>query len=134
MDNDLLIYIGQKAFIDKDGEVLILTDPKIGLDFPGGKVRKDEDDLKEALKREVREETGLEIEVGELFSSWMIEFPKDYRKQNKVFLVGYKCKYISGKVKLSHEHTKYSWVNKNNYKKTKDGSNYFKALDKYFSK
>lgn len=30
-----LLYVGQKAIIDRDGEVLIVEDPAIGLDFPG---------------------------------------------------------------------------------------------------
>lgn len=133
MNDDQLIFVGQKAFIEKIGEVLILDDPKLGIDFPGGKIKKGEDNLNQALKREVKEETGLEIEVGDAFTTWMIKFPPDHRNQGKVFLVGYLCKYVSGEVKLSHEHSGYRWVNKNNYKQLKDKSDYFKALDKYFT-
>ena len=133
MNNDQLLFVGQKAFIDKDGEVLTLTDPKLGLDFPGGKIKEGEINLTNALKREVQEETGLEIEVGEAFTTWINEFPPDHRNQGKVFLVGYLCKFGSGEVTLSNEHSGYKWVNKNNYKELEDGSDYFKALDKYFS-
>ncbi len=133
---DKLFFVGQKAFLEKDGEILILLDPKVGMDFPGGKIQKEETDLVEALKREVREETGLEILVGEPFATWTNEFPPDYRYQGWVFLVGYKCKYISGEVKLSHEHEQFFWVDKDSYKKYKklDEKNggYFKALEKYF--
>ena len=131
MDLDQLFYAGQKAFIEKDGEVLLLFD-NLGLDFPGGKIRKGEKDLAEALKREVREETTLEIEVGEIFTSWIVEFPPYDRTTNFVFLTGYYCTYVSGDMKLSDEHDKFIWVNKDNYMKYKVENDYFQALDKYF--
>jgi 8-oxo-dGTP diphosphatase len=139
MKKDALFCVGQKAFIEKDGMVLTLGDPKEGLDFPGGKIQEgeardgDASSLAEPLKREVREETGLEIEVGDPFAVWYHEFPKESRNYGKVvYLVGFKCKYISGEVKLSDEHDKYQWVNKENYKEVDDGSDYFDVLEKYF--
>ena len=132
MINDQLLFVGQKAFIDKDGEILVLTDPQLGVDLPGGKIKEGEINLTEALKREVKEETGLEIKIRQPFTTWMIEFPPDHRNQGKVFLVGYECKYISGEVTLSDEHTEHKWVNKENFQGLpKDG--HFKAVKKYFS-
>lgn len=133
--DDKLLYIGQKAFINKNGEVLVLSDPNLpgfGLDFPGGKVRKGEN-IHEALKREVKEETSLDIEIGSAFTTWTHEFVPDERGNGSVYLVGFKCKYLSGEVKLSHEHTIYKWVNKESYKELNDGSEYYKALENYFS-
>jgi hypothetical protein len=40
MKNDALFCVGQKALIEKNGQVLVLGDPKEGLDFPGGKSKK----------------------------------------------------------------------------------------------
>lgn len=132
MANDQLLFVGQKAFIAKDGEILILVDPQLGVDLPGGKIKEGEVNLTEALKREVKEETGLKIEIEEPFTTWMIEFPPDHRNQGKVFLVGYKCKHISGEVVLSSEHSEYKWVNKDTYGQLpKDG--HFPAVEKYFS-
>ncbi len=132
MTSDQLLFVGQKAFIDKDGEILVLTDPQLGVDLPGGKIKEGELNLAEALKREVKEETGLEIEIGKPFTTWMIEFPLDHRNQGKVFLVGYECKYISGEITLSDEHTEHKWVNKENFQELpKEG--HFKAVEKYFS-
>ena len=37
--------------------LLILHDPQMGLDLPGGKVMENETDLRSALQREVKEET-----------------------------------------------------------------------------
>ncbi len=134
MAEDALFYVGQKAFINKDNEILIIGDPKEGLDYPGGKIQEDETDLSESLKREVREETGLEIKVGTPFATWSNIFPAHHRLAGKkVFLIGYKCEYVSGEVQLSHEHDKFQWVNKDNYKSVDDGTSYFDILDKYFS-
>lgn len=139
MNDDALFCVGQKAFIEKDGKVLILNDPGEGLDFPGGKIQdgeaKDGDasSLFRSLQREVREETGLEIEVGNPFVVWYHEFPKNHRNYPKVvYLVGFKCKYVSGEIKLSDEHNKFKWVDKNDYAEVDDGSDYFDALKKYF--
>ena len=137
MAQDGLFYIGQKAVIDKDGEVLVLTDTFFELDMPGGKIKEGETNFIEDLKREVREETGLEIEVGEPFSTGYFELNEQSNKNlgKKVYLIFFKCKYISGEVKLSHEHSAYRWINKNSYKELADNErdDYFKALEKYFS-
>lgn len=136
---DELFCVGQKAFIEKDGKVLVLGDPDEGLDFPGGKIQEgeavdgDRNSLCKSLKREVREETNLEIEVGDPFAVWYHEFPKGSRNFGKVvYLVGFRCRYVSGEVKLSHEHDKYQWVDISDYKEVDDGSDYFEILEKYF--
>ncbi len=141
MNDDALFYVGQKAFIEKDRKVLVLNDPSEGLDFPGGRIQvgeaKDGDasSLFRSLQREVREETGFEIEVGSPFVVWYHEFPKNHRNYPKViYLVGFRCKYISGAIKLSDEHNKFKWVDKNDYSEVDDGSDYFDALKKYFEK
>ena len=125
--------------MEKDGKVLILFDSKEGLDFPGGKIQEgeakdgDASSLILALQREVREETGLEIEVFNPFDVWYHEFPKGHRNYPKVvYLVAFKCKYVSGELALSDEHDKFKWVDKDDYKEVDDGSDYFEVLKKYF--
>lgn len=128
------MYVGQKAFIEKDGKILVLMDPKLGLDFPGGKIQENETDFTRALQREVREETSLEIEPGDAFCTWYYLFGPQHRNAGKkVYLVGFKCRYVSGGVTLSDEHNDYRWVDKNTYRSLADGSEYFKALEKYYS-
>ena len=134
MAKDKLFCVGQKAFIEKDGKVLVLHDPTEGLDFPGGKIQEGETDFMEALRREVREETGLEIKIGQPFVVWYNEFFPPHRNAGKkVYLVGFKAQYASGEIKLSSDHDEYEWVDTNNYKKLDDESEYFKALEKYFT-
>lgn len=134
MAENQLLYVGQKAFIERDGMVLVVMDPDLGLDFPGGKIQEGETDLTESLKREVREETGLEIAKGDVFITWYNVYgPKHRNAGKKVYLVGFRCKYVSGEVTLSDEHSEYKWVDKDSYRSLDDGSDYFKAIEKYFS-
>ncbi len=134
MKEDALFCVGQKAFIEKDGKLLILTEEHHdGLDFPGGKIQEGELDFDEELRREVREEVALEIEIGKPFFRWYWEFPVGHRNYGKrVFLVGFRCTYKSGEVTLSNEHKGYQWVDAQDYQKFDDGSDYFKALKAYF--
>lgn len=139
MADDALFCVGQKAFIEKDGKLLVMFDPIEGLDFPGGKIQEreakegDVSSLINSLKREVKEETNLEIEVFNPFTVWYHEFPKGHRNFPKVvYIVGFKCKYLRGKVILSSEHNRFEWIDKNDYEKFNDGSDYFIALKKYF--
>src|SRR5688572_28965882 len=140
MADDQLFYVGQKALIDKNGEVLVLNDPLFGLDLPGGKIQVGELDFEEALTREVMEETGLTISIEKPFTTGYFEFPRDTKHRNvgkKIFVVFYKAKYISGDVTLSTEHNKYQWVNKDTYKSLKATERTklnITALEKYFEK
>lgn len=140
MKNDALFCVGQKAFIDKDGKVLVLNDPIEGLDFPGGKIQEGEavngdvSSLIRSLKREVKEETGLDIEVFDPFAAWYHEFPKEHRNYGKnTYLVAFRCKYVSGELKLSDEHDKFKWVGKDDYQEVDDDSDYFYVLEKYYN-
>lgn len=140
MEKDALFCVGQKAFIEKDGKVLIIRDPVDGIDFPGGKIQQgeakegDANSLLSSLRREVMEETKLEVEVLNPFTVWYHEFPKNSRNHGKkVYLVGFRCKYISGEPTLSKEHDMFEWVDKNTYEKWNDGSSYFIALKNYFN-
>lgn len=139
MKDDALFCVGQKAFIERNAKVLVLNDPVEGLDFPGGKIQEgeakdgDASSLIRSLQREVMEETGLVIEVFNPFAVWYHEFPKNHRNYGKrVYLVAFKCKYVSGELKLSDEHDNFKWVDRNGYKEVDDGSDYFDALKKYF--
>ncbi len=61
-----------KAIIMRDNRVLILKAEDNGIlwtDLPGGRMEYGESPT-EALKREVREETTLDIEVGDILGAW----------------------------------------------------------------
>ncbi len=135
MIEDKIFWVGQKAFIERsDGAVLVVWDPRWGLDFPGGKIQVGENELVASLRREVHEEVGLEIEVGDPFVTWVNVFPTEHKYAGKrVFLVGYKCRLLSGDIRLSDEHDRYRWVTRENYREIIKDNGYFRALEKYFA-
>jgi len=128
------LLIGQKAFIRRGEEVLVVFDPVLGLDFPGGRIKTGETDPGAALKREVQEETSLTVYIESPFAVWFRKVPAHARKSagEEIYIVGFRCKYLSGEVSLSGDHDSYRWVRKETYRELDDGSEYFRALQKYF--
>ena len=112
-ENNTIFTVGLKAFIEYEGKLLVLWSSEYGIDFPGGRIKDGEENVEESLKREVKEETGLLVEVGEPLISWIFTQPSGH----KIFSVGYKCTSSSNKVLLSEEHEKYYWVDKKSYKR-----------------
>lgn len=112
MSENALFTVGQKAFIIHDQKLLVMTSEKYGIDFPGGRIKEGEKDFEAELKREVLEETGLEIIVGKPYETWFFETKEGV----KIFCIGYLCTSNSREVTVSHEHDSYQWVDKNSYK------------------
>jgi 8-oxo-dGTP diphosphatase len=140
MPNDQLFYVGQKALIEKDGKVLVLSIPHLGADLPGGKIQVGEFDFGKSLQREVLEETGLTIAVGVPISTGYFRFHPQVLQKNKkasefIYIVAYICTYISGEVRLSDEHESYQWVSQKDYKNIDDkGGLITKVLAEYFDR
>ena len=105
------IYPAIKGIILKDDKVLILKrsmneDHAQNLwDIPGGKVDFGESPI-ECLRREIREESNLEVEIIRPLRIW--SFFKN--SQTQIIGITMLCKYNSGKVKLSEEHTSFKWI------------------------
>lgn len=95
-----------------DGNLILATQRGYGKfaglwEFPGGKIEKGESDV-QAVKREIREELTVEIEVGELLKTIEYDYPDFKLKMNC-----YKSKIVDGEIKLL-EHLNYKWVGKDN--------------------
>ena len=105
-------HAGLKAFIANEEKLLILQDAEGLWELPGGRVEKRETqkDFKEILARECTEELGKDIqyEVGPVFHSWIRQATegKDYF----ILLIGFRCKYERGDIKISKEHQNFRWI------------------------
>jgi len=96
------------AIISKDGYILITKRlPGYHLaglwEFPGGKQEPNES-LEECLKREIKEELDIEIDVGSLFKTVRHEYEKKI-----VSLHVFECSFISGEPKAI-ECQEFKWV------------------------
>ena len=96
------LKVGAAVLIERDDKLLLLKrnhEPWKGTWMvPAGYVEADEDP-KVAAVREVREETGLDVELGDLVQTYY--FDDDPRGNGVAFV--YKAKRISGDIKLSSE-------------------------------
>lgn len=70
-----------------------------------GRVEADEEPL-EALKREIEEECGLEVEI----DSRPVKAYQARRKGKPMVLIVYRARYLSGSVVRSLEHDDFAWV------------------------
>ncbi|NLY77594.1 MAG: NUDIX domain-containing protein [Tissierellia bacterium] len=98
-----IVLFNNKALILKRSEKDRINPGK--WEFVGGKINFNEE-LEDALKREIKEEASIDIEVDDIL------YATNYRTsptRNDVVIV-YKCHAISDKVKLSKEHSDYKWV------------------------
>lgn len=125
MDKEIKkLFVAVKALIVKDQKVLILSEARDKdsgtnpgkFDFPGGKMELGEEP-REALIREVKEETGLdvEIEIPIEVNQWM---PVVRNEQWQIVGIYFKCqlKDNDSEVKLSHEHELFKWIDPKEFK------------------
>ena len=107
--------------VNDKGEVLYFRSVKWkGLVPPGGHVEYGET-LVEALKRETKEETGLDIEPIKLINTGERIEPKEFYEPRHFIYIHYLCKIKSGKIKLDNrELVDYEWIDPKDGLKRKD--------------
>jgi 8-oxo-dGTP diphosphatase len=84
----------------KDGKIL-LSRQWDGYDIPGGGIEVGET-IEEAVKREVKEETGIDVKVGEIISCQNSFFKLPYTAEEKAYvnsiLAYYLCEVVGGEL------------------------------------
>lgn len=137
-DNQIVLRAAMKAVIVHEGKVLILREAATYGDgtqrgryhMPGGRVEAGEN-FEDALRREVREETGLDVEI--VMPVYVGEWrPVIKGVQNQIIGTFFICKPKgSNKITLSTEHDEFLWID------PKEQANYDlmgpedKVIDKY---
>ena len=115
---------------NENDEILILkrhpksrTDPEMW-ELPGGKVEKGEF-FDDALVREIKEETDLDVEVGDFAEA----VQNDYSHNRTVQLIMY-LDNVRGDVKISDEHTDWMWADLEKIKTLRISTSLKKVLEK----
>jgi len=115
------LFVATKAFIKYQGKVLILKESeKYGdgtnagkFDLVGGRIKPGEH-FATSLKREVKEETGLEITIKEPFfvSEWR---PQVNGEDWQIVGIFFRCEANNDKVVLSDDHNEHIWIDPKDY-------------------
>lgn len=117
------MFVATKAFIICDDKVLLLresSDYKDSahtgkLDLPGGRVELGQK-FDESLLREIKEETALEIEIGNPF--FVNESYPTVRGENwQIIRIFFECNSKSKDVILSEDHSEFIWIKPEEYPK-----------------
>lgn len=100
---------------NNEGKILLIKSPERGWEIPGGQVELGEG-LTDALKREIKEETGIDIEVGELKAvhsniTKRIQ-PDGVTPIGSIVSFGFTGKAISGELRTSEESLEVNWFRK----------------------
>jgi nucleoside triphosphatase len=98
--------------VKPNGDVLIVRSSKWNDKFtvPGGHIELGES-AEEAIKREVKEETGLDVEPVELLLVQQAIYPPHYYKHEHFIFMDYLCKALNSEVKLDgRELQEFVWI------------------------
>lgn len=88
--------------INDNEDILLINSPRRGWEYPGGMVEPGET-FEEALMREIREESGVDVEI-----TGFVGLCKNVEKD--VVNIDFTCRYIKGELTISNESSEVKWV------------------------
>ncbi|MFY7739832.1 MAG: (deoxy)nucleoside triphosphate pyrophosphohydrolase [Flavobacterium sp.] len=97
-----IIFFGKKILVTQRSEKMKLP---LKWEFPGGKLEENESEI-DCIKREIKEEINIEIEVLKSLSNSIYDY-----ETFKINLIPFISKYVSGEIILS-EHKDYKLLDK----------------------
>lgn len=131
------LFVATKAFIRNEGKILIIREStkytdgtNAGkFDVPGGRMQPGTTHI-ENLKREIREEIGIEIKIKKPFfvNEW---YPKIKDEQWQIVGIFFECTPLNTDIKLGEDHEEYSWIDPKDYKNYNLIENLQLAFEKY---
>ena len=134
------LFVATKAFIVHDEKILIVRESNryaegtnAGLfDVPGGRVQPGQH-FAESLQREVQEETGLQIAIGQPFfvNEWR---PTIQGKPSQIVGIFFICTATNQAVTLSQDHQEFQWITPADYRQYPLIENLHAAFAAYLEK
>ncbi len=131
------LFVATKAFIVHEGKVLMVRESgayKDGtnmgkFDVVGGRVQPGER-FDEGLRREVHEETGLDVTIGRPFfvNEWR---PVVREEQWQIVATFFVCTKVGGDVVLGDDHSEYVWIDPLRYTEFPIIENLAQAFEAY---
>ncbi len=134
---EIKTFVATKAFIVYQGKILIVRESNQydegtnagKYDVPGGRVKPGQK-WDESLRREIKEETGLEVKIGKPFhvGEWR---PIVNEEQWQIIGIFFECHTQTDQIKLSQDHDDCQWINPADFKDYDLIPNLHQAFESY---